>query len=297
MATSGDSRFFPLSLTLWFLTTDDPGAVLREELKADRGFGRKYLAQLNPLWPITPIGQFPLNRSAPASEGEFYIAGFPGVTVVHTQVTGVTRLSELDPRLLGSAPAQELYAFAVAEEEGYGGFAHWQDGKLKRSLCAVRDQMFEDVGLPEPFESPYWAGEMNEQLGGLHLPFDPPDMVAAAQRAWLGVDISPEGPDIQVVGYAVDGRPEPRFADPEKRAELDVGDLASGSAEKLGLGPRYGDYDDYSSGVDTGENTGAEFQRFFRTAGALGQRLGRGLGRRARSLARRVNEKIRYTDR
>ena len=56
-------------LTLWFLTTDDPASVLTAEPRADRGFGRKYLAQLNPAWPITPIGQFPLNRSTPGRRG------------------------------------------------------------------------------------------------------------------------------------------------------------------------------------------------------------------------------------
>ena len=297
MATSSDSQQSPIAITLWFVTAEDPGAILREEPKADRGFGRKYLAQLNPRWPITPIGQFPLNRSAPASEGEFYVAGFPGVTVVHTWLTDLRRLSDVDSRLLSSAPARDLYAFAVDEEAGFGGFAHWEDGVLKRSLCAVRDVMFEDVGLPEPFESPYWAGEMHEQLGGLSLPFDPLDLVAEAQRSWLGVEVSPEGPDIHVVGYAVDGRPEPRLDVPEKRAELDVGNLASGSAEKLRLGPARADSVDYSRGVDTGESTGDEFRQFFRATGAVAKRVGRGVGRRAKELLRTVNEKIRYTDR
>ncbi|WP_394281940.1 DUF6928 family protein, partial [Corynebacterium sp.] len=48
---------FPAVVTLWFINTDDVAGVVTREPKADRGFGRKYLAQLNPAWPITPIGQ------------------------------------------------------------------------------------------------------------------------------------------------------------------------------------------------------------------------------------------------
>jgi len=200
-------------VTLWFVNVTDPGTVLEAEPKADRGFGRKYLAQLNPAWPITPIGQFPLNRSAQASPGEFYIAGFPGITVVQTVLTETPSLSELNPRLLDSIPAKDIYAFAVNRDTGYGGIAHWHDGVLKRSLCAERTRTYEDVGLPIPFESPFWAGERAEAAGGISLPFEPVDLVDEAQRSWLGVDISPDGPDIHVVGYAVDGRPEPKVAE------------------------------------------------------------------------------------
>ena len=38
-------------VTLWFVTAANPARILAAEPKADRGFGRKYLAQLNPRWP------------------------------------------------------------------------------------------------------------------------------------------------------------------------------------------------------------------------------------------------------
>ncbi|WP_460490857.1 DUF6928 family protein, partial [Corynebacterium nasicanis] len=197
-------------VTLWFVTAADPAGVIAAEPKADRGYGRKFLAQLNPAWPITPIGEFPLNRSAQASAGEYYVAGFPGVTIVQTVLHDSPALSDLNPRLLDSVPAAEVFAFAVDPESGYGGIAHWRGGVLKRSLCAERTRTYEDVGLPAPFEAPFWAGERAESVGGISLPFEPIELVAEAQRAWLGVDVSPEGPDIHVVAYAVDGRPAPR---------------------------------------------------------------------------------------
>ena len=63
-------------ITLWFVTATHPEKVIATMPRADRGFGRKLLSQLNPRWPITPIGQFALNRSAQPSRSEFYIAGF-----------------------------------------------------------------------------------------------------------------------------------------------------------------------------------------------------------------------------
>ena len=88
---------YPAVVTIWFVTTAEPAEVLAHEPRADRGFGRKLLAQLNPAWPITPIGEFPLNRSSTPGPSEFYIAGYPGVAVVQTFVDDVSILSEAVP--------------------------------------------------------------------------------------------------------------------------------------------------------------------------------------------------------
>lgn len=285
-------------VTLWFISTSSPATVLAAEPRADRGFGRKYLAQLNPNWPITPIGQFPLNRSAPASPDEFYIAGFPGITVVQTVVEELDKLSTLSPQLLGSVPAREVYAFAVNAEEEFAGLAHWQLGELKRSFCARPMAVHEDLGLPEPFESPYWAGEHGEQRGGIYLPFAPADLVAAAQRAWLGVEISEEGPDINIVAYAVDGRPEPKVEPHPADRRRSVGEIASAATARLGLGAGRGDYDDYEDDrQEASAGTSAELSRIAGATAGVAKRLGKGLLRRARDTRDTVVEKLRHTDR
>ena len=93
-------------LTLWYVTAADPAEVLRGEPKADRGFGRKFLAQLNPSLPVTPIGQFPLNRSAEPGASEFYIGGYPGVAVVQTIIDDDQLiLSQLSRCLLYTSPS------------------------------------------------------------------------------------------------------------------------------------------------------------------------------------------------
>lgn len=247
-------------LTLWFVAVANPADVLAAEPRADRGFGRKFLAQLNPAWPVTPIGQFPLNRSAQAGAGEYYIGGYPGVTVIQTVIYDEhLALSQLPAHLRTALPARDVYAFAADEATGYAGFAHWKEGGLKRSLCATPSHFVEDTGLPEPFEGPFWAGEhpaAEAEVPGVEqiphpqsavpeLPFAPLELAHAAQEAWLGVPIGPEGPDLDVVGYAVDGRPEPRV-DPAPAAPPTAAAAVSSAAAKLGLGPANADYDDYA---------------------------------------------------
>ena len=297
MSSIDQSPVDGMNVTLWFVTVDDPAPVLAAEPHADRGFGRKYLAQLNPTWPVTPIGTFPLNRSEPADVAEFYIGGFPGVAVVQTWVDGVDRLTDLSEELLSLLPWDRLFAFARNEKHEFGGFARWEDGVLKRSLCAVSQWIIEDVGLPEYFEADYWAGEKSVQRGGLYLPFIPADIVRGAERAWLGVDVSPEGPDIEVVGFAVDGRPEPKVLERGGRRSGPVPELSEHAAAKLGLGVARGDYDDYAEGV---ADEGEEFREWAQATGAALKRVGRALRRRLRSSGQglgRAARKLRYTDR
>lgn len=274
----------PAIVTYWFISTPNPGAVLAAEPKADRGFGRKYLAQMNPAWPITPIGSFPLNRSSQVSTGEFYIAGFPGVTLVQTWVEDLGKLSELKDKILSSLPAPDVFVVARGDGSDYGGFAHYRRGEVKRALSGTRTRLIEDIGLPEPFEAPFWAGETAEQLGGLSLPFRPKDIATAAEKAWVGVDVSPTGPDIQVVGYAVDGRPEPKLdrrpGKEESDARNDEGPLT---------------YDDYE--VKPSQREGEKIVRLAESAGRTMARVGRRLRRKASSLKSTVDDKLRHTDR
>lgn len=112
-----------------------------------------------------PIGQFALNRSVPASANEFYIAGFPGITIIQTVLEDVTSLSKLNPRLLRSVPATDVYIFAVNEETTLGGFAHIYNGEIKRSFIAYEERVFEDNGIPGGFETP--TGQAKKAPGKL----------------------------------------------------------------------------------------------------------------------------------
>ena len=282
---------YPAIVTVWFVSTDDPAAVLRSEPKADRGFGRKLLSQINPAWPITPIGEFPLNRSSTPGPAEFYIAGYPGVAVVQTFVESmdtVTDASEVTAHLREALPATDTYVFAQGTDSDYAGFAHYTSTQVRRALAATREVVLEDVGLPDPFEAPYWAGEKAEQLGGITLPFEPSDLTDAAQEAWLGVPVSPEGPDVHVVGYAIDGRPEPKIG-PAKPRTKSVNEVAARFADTEK------DYDDYE--VEAPEEDGHEFAQLADASLAATKRIGRGLSRRLKRLATQIQDRIRHSDR
>lgn len=281
------------AVTLWFVSTQHPADILSADPRADRGFGRKYLAQLNPSWPVTSIGEFPINRSVPTSPGEFYIGGFGRVSVVQTLVDHADKLSDLDPRLRTSLPADRVYAFARGTQgrwEEFGGFARWDDGVLRRSLCATRDELFEDAGLPYPFESPFWAGERNEQIGGISLPFVPLDLVAEAEQQWLGVPISPEGPDIHIAAFAVDGRPAPRVDNTHHRILPKPGKPDAESSLSPAL------YDDYE---EHREHSGAadELARMAERSLAFARHAASGAARGLGAALRAAREKLRHIDR
>ncbi|KKO83313.1 DUF6928 family protein [Corynebacterium otitidis] len=300
--TDGPSLSAPV--TLWFVSTPDPGSVLRAGPRADRGFARKYLAQLNPAWPVTPIGVFPLNRSTAAAAGEFYIAGYPDITVVQTVLHGLKEISGVDKRLLESRPADRIFAFAREPEAGYGAFAHWADGRLERAFAATRTAVYEDTGVPEPFEGPFWAGEHGDDEGGISLPFRPTDLVDAAESSWLGADTSSEGVDLDIAAFAVDGRRAPRLDERSLGRGATFEEMAASANSALGIGGHNADYDDYEEGnsrvIRAGEgqpDTGDEFARLAEAAGAAARRVGRGAWRRTKTLAARLRDRLRHTDR
>lgn len=281
--------------TLWYISTTDVAAVLHDEPRADRGFGRKFLAQLRPDWPVTPIGQFPLNRSTDASRGEFYIAAYPGVAVVHTLLDAIERPSRLSPDLLSALPADDIYAIST-HPDGFGAFAHWTGGRLQRSFAAHRDAVYEDIGLPEPFEGPFWAGEDDEPLGGINLPFVPAHLARAAQTAWLGVEISPTGPDVNVAAFAVDGRPEPKIDEPRTAGWMTVDELASTATAQLGIGAGNGYYDDYEDRAATPES-GADLARVIDDATAALHQARARAAAKLRGARSRAAQRLRHTDR
>ena len=230
-------------ITLWFVTATHPEKVIATMPRADRGFGRKLLSQLNPRWPITPIGQFALNRSAQPSRSEFYIAGFPGLSIIQTVVDDFTMISGIDHALRTAIPAENVYVIATNAGTSYGAFAHWSRGNLKRAFAAVNEKVYEDLGLVETFESSYWAGYHTTETSGLTLPFSPMDLALHAQRSWLGFDMA-TCPDINIVAYAVDGRPEPKIT---YRQPIDARPLTERTTTKLSLGSTRstGEFDDY----------------------------------------------------
>ncbi|MDH2456263.1 hypothetical protein QDW14_07225 [Corynebacterium bovis] len=266
-------------VTLWFVTAADPRAVLAAEPRADRGFARKYLAQLNPAWPLTHIGDFDMNRSADPGRDEFYIGGYEGLAVVRT-ATELTRLSEVPDavrRLIGAA---DVYA-TLTRPDGLGGIAHWAGGDLRRSFCATRETVFEDIGLPHPAEAPFWEG--TTEATGIQLPFIPTELAAAVARAWLGFSVSPDDVDIPVSAFAVDGRPTPRTGPHPAPRTAGAGTDSDADADTPV-------YDDYAAAAPRPSESTAQLLRAAARSVGRGVRLG---ARGAQTLSHRVGDEVR----
>lgn len=204
----------PGVVTIWFVSAANPLAALAKEPDYDRGFGRKFLALYDSRLPVTPIGDFPLNRSAEAGPGEFYIGGFDGLAVVQTVIDDISRLSQLPIHLRDGIAATDVYAVASNSGTGFGAFAHWRAGELKRAFSATRVRILEDEGLPAGCEGAYWAGRFKPEphdenktfRDGVGLPFVPSELARAVITDWLGFDPHESAHDIPISAFAVDGR-------------------------------------------------------------------------------------------
>src|SRR5699024_4212869 len=123
-----------------------------------------------------------------------------------------------------------------------GGFAHWSGGTLKRAFSATRENILEDVGLPMPFEMPFWEG--NAEATGIQLPCIPHEIAAAATEEWLGISTDGSGPSIHISAFATDGRPETqsRAAAPSRIARARALSAAGSGLASAGGGASDDDY-------------------------------------------------------
>lgn len=286
---------FPGVVTIWFVSVANPIEVLNEEPDYDRGFGRKYLAFFDSTLPITPIGDFPLNRSADAGKGEFYIGGYPGLAIVQTVIDDVSRLSTLPERFRTAVAATDIYAHVEDPASGFGAFAHWRAGKLKRAFSATPYRILEDDGLPSGVEGDYWAGKFRPPAddaassaanAGVKLPFVPAALAHAVITDWLGFDPADPGPDIPVSGFAVDGR-KVRIAENVSNSGQRI--MAQGSAQQSSDSIDYDDYEDHYE--DESESFRRDVRRAGRRAVGVSTKISKALGSGARKLKRRLSSR------
>lgn len=329
-------------VTLWFVSAANPASVLDQEPKADRGFARKYLAQLDPSLPLTHIGDFDMVRSTAPGQSEYYIGGYPGLSVVQTIMPDLHKLSELPEEFRKLVNTPDVYATAVFDEgfkacahstpdgepatpvasktksqeneryhitgdvddtpapesdRSFGAFAHWSAGTLKRSFSATRQNILEDIGLPEPFESAFWAG--NASATGIELPFHPSELAMASVEGWLGFSINPHNEDaaqLPVAAFATDGRPEAKSSEygsnAAGRAQLSDGGALRNrvfppASHDVSLHREEQGYDDYASAETITEPTGQEVIK------ELGQSLVRTVRWGATTALRRIRSRRR----
>lgn len=222
-------------LTLWFISAPEPHPLLATQPTSDTLYAFDLVNGLFPDKPITPLGSFPLTRSVPAGKEEIYVGSYPGITILQTSAVPITTMEDLVPQWVQPSAAPDIYAFAQGSGGNFAAFAHWHKGKLQRALTATATDLIETVGLPDPAEGPYWAGEFpNEDYDAgddvrftAPLPFRPADMLLTMHTRWLGFSPNATHLDLDVAGYALDGRPQPQ--PPHRSTRYD--DLPENDAE------------------------------------------------------------------
>ena len=96
-------------VTIWFVSAPNAHAVLASNPQPDTEYGLQLVAGLFPTRPVTPLGIFPLTRSAPAGHTEVYVGVYPGVTVLQTAAIPLTSMLDLVPEWIQPDAADNIY--------------------------------------------------------------------------------------------------------------------------------------------------------------------------------------------
>ncbi|RDI20505.1 hypothetical protein DEU38_11654 [Rhodococcus sp. AG1013] len=195
--------------TIWYVDATEPASVLRDA-EPDRDAARDLVGQLHPGLEVSYLGDEPLTDAAKPEAGEVIAGWYPGVVVVRTGESLPPVPSSLVEHWIHPTGFRHTYLCSsspVTKAGSWGAFAHWDHGELKRSFSATPVHIIEDLGLPQVWERPFWAGEhpVRPSLDVLPdpqtLPFNPGEFAEAAPRGWLGDDLDPAS--ITVSRFAV----------------------------------------------------------------------------------------------
>jgi hypothetical protein len=188
--------------SLLVYTTGRPADLLRMPPLPDPDRTSALVAMAHPGW----------SRTSGAADGSLYdciyppdglvcAGSFPGIDVLCDHDVAVDRPSELPIHLRGPGAGQRMILHAMHSVVDWFAYAIWDDGVLLRSLSlAPGSGVIEDIGSPQPFEAPFWAGEHPvipvrgwPDPSPYPLPFHPLDLGEAALR--------------ELIGFVVEGRP------------------------------------------------------------------------------------------
>lgn len=204
--------------TIWYVDTPDPAAVLGAGAQPDHDAALALAGQLHPDSEILPIETGTLALKAGPGMDTVFIGCYPGITVVCGPQFALPRPSKLAEEFIRPLASEHTYLTAADPRLGWGGFAYWERGMLRRSFSATQVNILENEGLPLVWERPFWAGSypMPNAAGGMpepqRLPFDPLTFADEANNQWLGFRYAdtdrppppaPDPADIPVCGFAL----------------------------------------------------------------------------------------------
>ncbi|MGV9710939.1 DUF6928 family protein [Gordonia sp. NPDC003424] len=180
------------AVTVWFIDDDDPIGFLGGELTNDVDAAQHMVSTLYGDRVLVPALDTDLATAAAAQDSHVYAGSYGPLAVVSCSLFATTTPSSLT-RTIGSMRQSAAATLLFTDpEDSVGAFARWENGVLRRSFAADPVQIFEDVGLPYPFERPFWAGEHPLRYAPgvapdpMALPFHPQHIAEQSNREWVG---------------------------------------------------------------------------------------------------------------
>ncbi|NDK90325.1 hypothetical protein GYA93_12130 [Gordonia desulfuricans] len=204
------------AVTLWFIDTDDPVGSLRAGVEHDVTAAQRLASSIYGDNVLLPMVDTTLAEAMNAGDAHVYAGYYGRLCVVSCSLFATVRPAELTRTVASIRQSAAATLLHTDPDSGIGAFARWENGELKRSFSATPVDIFDDQGLPYPFERPFWAGEQPLHYAAgvspdpLALPFHPQQLAEESNRAWLGfrfthplapTDIDPAA--IPVTGYAI----------------------------------------------------------------------------------------------
>jgi hypothetical protein len=159
--------------------------------------------RLHPGYRIAPTTSCNLWEAVYPADDVVYALSVPGLDLACDRRFMLARPSVPPEHVLRLGGARRIVVHSMHSFNDWLSFALWQAGRLVRSLSlSPEDGIIENIGVPLPFEEPYWAGQYPvEPIPGwpnqdpYTLPFHPLDLGEDALR-WL-------------VGFNLEGLPDP----------------------------------------------------------------------------------------
>ncbi|EOM77837.1 hypothetical protein DW322_00375 [Rhodococcus rhodnii] len=198
--------------TIWLVHRADPVRALSDRPAPDPVASRGLATALLGTSDLAASDPVPLSTVAGGTDDQVYVGAYPRVTVVASPLFAVDLPSQLPPSQ--RLRAERTILVASHPQDASGAFALWEGDRLRRAFSATPNRIVEDIGLPQVWEAPFWAGEhpLRYRDGTLPdpdaLPFHPQQFAEHANLAWLGFRYTRAAPsdpvraaDLRVIGF------------------------------------------------------------------------------------------------
>lgn len=201
----------PTASTIWYVDAPDPAAVLRARPAPDADAAHALVSRMYPESVAVPTDSGSLDARCAPSDRQVFVGCYPGVTIVCGEHLAVNTPSTLDESCTCPTGAERTYLVCAEAATPWGSFAYWEGGELRRSFSATGSFIHENIGLPQVWERPFWAGAhppphpLDRLPDPLTLPFHPGELADAASEHWLGVRFAASDAALPVTGLQVCG--------------------------------------------------------------------------------------------